>query len=29
MPVSLERLIAEIEPAVITEEITRDCIQVS
>lgn len=29
MPVSLERLIAEAEPAVITEELTRECIQVS
>jgi hypothetical protein len=27
MPVSLERLIAEVEPAVITAELTRDCIQ--
>lgn len=28
MPVSLERLVAEQEPAVITEELTRECIQV-
>jgi hypothetical protein len=28
MPVSLERLIAEIEPNVITEGMTRECIQV-
>lgn len=28
MPVSVERLIAEIEPNVITEQLTRDCIQV-
>ena len=28
MPVSLERLIAEVEPAVVTEELTRECIQV-
>ncbi len=28
MPVSLERLIAEIEPNVITEQLTRECIQV-
>jgi hypothetical protein len=29
MPVSLERLIAEVEPAVITEELTRECIEAS
>ncbi|KIY99489.1 hypothetical protein MNEG_8472 [Monoraphidium neglectum] len=29
MPVSLERLIAEAEPSVITEELTRECIQVN
>jgi hypothetical protein len=29
MPVSLERLIAEVEPAVITDELIRDCIMVS
>eukprot|EP00877_Chromochloris_zofingiensis_P000606 jgi/Chrzof1/10546/Cz05g02220.t1 len=29
MPVSLERLIAEVEPCVITEELTRECIQVT
>ena len=28
MPVSLERLIAEVEPNVITEALTRECIQV-
>lgn len=28
MPVSLERLIAEVEPNVITEQLTRECIQV-
>lgn len=28
MPVSLERLIAEVEPNVITEKMTRDCIQI-
>ncbi|GAX80910.1 hypothetical protein CEUSTIGMA_g8345.t1 [Chlamydomonas eustigma] len=28
MPVSLERLIAEVEPNVITEGLTRDCIQI-
>mmetsp|Transcript_19123 Transcript_19123/g.32856 ORF Transcript_19123/g.32856 Transcript_19123/m.32856 type:complete len:526 (+) Transcript_19123:171-1748(+) len=28
MPVSLERLIAEIEPNVITEQLTRECIQI-
>jgi hypothetical protein len=28
MPVSLERLIAEVEPNVITEVLTRECIQV-
>lgn len=28
MPVSLERLIAEVEPNVITEDLTRQCIQV-
>jgi hypothetical protein len=28
MPVSLERLIAEAEPVVISEELTRECIQV-
>lgn len=28
MPVSLERLIAEVEPNVITEKLTRDCVQV-
>jgi hypothetical protein len=28
MPVSLERLIAEVEPACITEGLTRECIQV-
>ncbi|KAI8467123.1 MAG: hypothetical protein J3K34DRAFT_524029 [Monoraphidium minutum] len=29
MPVSMERLIAEVEPAVITEDLTRECIQVT
>jgi hypothetical protein len=29
MPVSLERLIAEVEPAVVTDELIRDCIVVS
>ncbi|KAL6758622.1 hypothetical protein V8C86DRAFT_2592714 [Haematococcus lacustris] len=29
MPVSLERLIAEVEPNVITEALTRDCIQIA
>lgn len=29
MPVSLERLIAEVEPAVVTVELTRDCIKVT
>uniref|UniRef100_A0A7S0R7I6 Dynein regulatory complex subunit 3 n=1 Tax=Chlamydomonas leiostraca TaxID=1034604 RepID=A0A7S0R7I6_9CHLO len=28
MPVSLERLIAEVEPNVITEQLTRECIQI-
>ncbi|KAF5828147.1 hypothetical protein DUNSADRAFT_18121 [Dunaliella salina] len=28
MPVSLERLIAEVEPNVITKQLTRDCIQI-
>eukprot|EP00879_Flechtneria_rotunda_P020620 GHRR01021699.1.p1 GENE.GHRR01021699.1~~GHRR01021699.1.p1 ORF type:complete len:536 (+),score=232.58 GHRR01021699.1:130-1737(+) len=29
MPVSLERLIAEVEPAVVTDELIRDCIVVT
>mmetsp|Transcript_30137 Transcript_30137/g.55076 ORF Transcript_30137/g.55076 Transcript_30137/m.55076 type:complete len:526 (-) Transcript_30137:137-1714(-) len=28
MPVSLERLIAEVEPNVVTEQLTRECIQI-
>jgi len=28
MPVSLERLIAEVEPAIVTDELLRDCIVV-
>lgn len=28
MPASLERLIAEVEPAVVTDELLRDCIVV-